>query len=265
MIDNKEEIKQIKCMVLEIRKNQSRLGGRKLLHKLKDKFKAAGIQIGRDKFFAILAQEFLLVRPLRSAVRTTRRAKRFNLYPNLIRKLEITKPEQVWVSDVTYVHHKHGTSYLHLTTDAYSKKIVGYKLSDNIKSYTTTNVIKKAVKNRRYPKRKLIHHSDRGFNYTADEFRNYLLSQDIKISNTTKYDPYENAVAERINGILKQEFNISDRRIPRDELDAIVHHAIYTYNNERPHLSCEYLTPNEAHTKGKYKLKKWSKMKRKIN
>lgn len=251
----------MKSLVLNIRKRQPRIGGRKLIYLLQDDFKQRGIRIGRDKFFRFLAQEFLLVKPLRNSIRTTRRAKRFNQFPNLIDSIDIKRPEQVWVSDVTYVKHNSGTAYLHLTTDAYSKKIVGFKLSDDIKANTTAEVLKKAIKSRLYTKRKLIHHSDRGFNYTADEFRNCLVDNNISISNTNKYDPYENAIAERINGILKQEFSISDPKIPRSEIENVVKQSIYIYNNERPHWSCHLLTPNQAHINGKFKLKKWSKFK----
>ena len=253
------QIKIIRSKVLKVRKRQPRIGGRKLIYLLQDDFKKEGISIGRDKFFSLLASEFLLVKPLRNSVRTTKRAKRFRQYPNLIQNREVNRPEQVWVSDVTYVHHKQGTSYLHLTTDLYSKKIVGFKLADNIKADTTLTVIKKALKKRLYPNRKLIHHSDRGFNYTAASFTQFLNNNKIKISMTNKYDPYENAIAERVNGILKQEFSISDPKHQRTEIENVIKQAIYIYNNERPHLSCNYLTPNQAHKLGRYKLPKWSK------
>lgn len=251
----------MKQKVNSVRKRQARIGGRKLFYLLQDDFKKQGIKIGRDKFFEFLASEFLLVKPLRNSVRTTRRAKRFRQYPNQIKDINISKPEQVWVSDVTYVHYKKGTAYLHLTTDAYSKKIVGYKLADNIKASTSMDVILKAVKKRLYPRRKLIHHSDRGFNYTANAFTKMLKTNKIKISMTNKYDPYENAIAERVNGILKQEFSISGPTLDRSEVENVVKKSIHIYNNERPHLSCNYLTPNQAHLNGKHKLKNWSKFK----
>ena len=249
----------MKHNVLNIRKRQSRIGGRKLIYLLQDDFSKAGIKIGRDKFFDFLRQEFLLVKSRRKATKTTRRAARFRQFPNLILDKNISKPEQVWVSDVTYVHHKGGTSYLHLTTDAYSKKIVGFDLADNIKAQTSLNVIHKALKKRNYPNRKLIHHSDRGFNYTANNFISFLSQNKIQISMTNKYDPYENAVAERVNGILKDEFSISDSAIYKEEIENVVAQAINIYNSERPHLSCNYLTPNQAHAYGRYKLRKWSK------
>lgn len=254
-----EQKNYMRHKVLTIRKRQPRLGGRKLIYLLQEDFNKAGIKIGRDKFFDFLASEFLLVKPLRNSVRTTRRAKRFRQHPNLIENMQVKRPEQVWVSDVTYIHHMQGVSYLHLTTDLYSKKIIGYKLSGNIKAKTTLNVIKKALKGRKYPKRKLIHHSDRGFNYTARTFTEHLKKNKIKISMTNKYDPYENAVAERVNGILKQEFSISDSKQPKSEVENVVMRAIHIYNHERPHLSCNYLTPEQAHIRGRYQLKNWSK------
>jgi len=173
----------------------------------------------------------------------------------------VTKPEQVWVSDVTYVRHNKGHSYLHLTTDLYSKKIVGFKLSDDIKAKTSLSVFQKAQSRRAYPTRRLIHHSDRGFNYTANLFTSGLKQHKVKISMTNKYDPYENAVAERVNGILKSEFSISDSKIHRSEIENVVKQAIHIYNNYRPHFSCNLLTPNQAHKHGRYKMKKWSNFK----
>lgn len=251
----------MKQFVLDIRKIQPRLGGRKLIYLLQDDFNKAGIKIGRDKFFQFLAKEFLLVRPRKNSIRTTKRAKRFRQYPNLIIDKNVTKPEQVWVSDVTYVRHNLGHSYLHLTTDLYSKKIVGFKLADDIKAQTTLSVFQKALDHRTYPTRRLIHHSDRGFNYTANLFTSFLIQNKIKISMTNKYDPYENAVAERVNGILKSEFSISDPKIHRSEIENVVAQAISIYNNLRPHLSCNYLTPTQAHLHGRHQLRKWSKFK----
>lgn len=251
----------LKEKVLEVRKRQPRIGGRKLIYMLQSDFSKAGIKIGRDRFFDFLRGEYMLVRPKRRATRTTRRAARFRQYPNLIQEMKISKPEQVWVSDVTYIHHKGGTSFLHLTTDAYSKKIVGYKLSNNIRAITTLRSIEKALSERQYPKRRLIHHSDRGFNYTAKEFTSFLKRNRIKISMTNKSDPYENSIAERVNGILKDEFSISSSTIYKEEIENVVAMSIKIYNEERPHMSCNYLTPEQAHRYGKYKLRKWSKFK----
>ena len=179
----------------------------------------------------------------------------------MIKDKEIKRPEQVWVSDITYVHCKKGPLYLHLVTDAYSKKIMGYFLSDDLKTKSTLAALNMALKNRKYRSRKLIHHSDRGFQYTSDDYKKRLRKEKIKISMTTKYDPYENAIAERVNGILKDEFEISNRKLSIQEAKRNVNHAIKIYNQKRPHWSCQFLTPEQAHKKGKFILKNWSKFK----
>jgi len=138
---------------------------------------------------------------------------------------------------------------------------MGYFLSDDLKTKSTLAALNMALKNRKYPKRKLIHHSDRGFQYTSNEYTEKLKSHKIKISMTTKYDPYENAIAERVNGILKDEFEISNRKLSIKDAFRNVNHAIKTYNHKRPHWSCQFLTPEQAHKFGKFKLKKYSKFK----
>ena len=245
--------------VLKIRKDQARIGGKKLIYLLQEDFRKAGIEIGRDKFFKFLKSQHLLVKKKKNRIITTRSYKRFRQYPNLIKDLDIKRPEQVWVSDITYIYCKKGHLYLHLVTDAYSKKIMGYFLSDDLKTKSTLAALKMALKNRKYPNRKLIHHSDRGFQYTSKGYTDKLKSKKIKISMTTKYDPYENAIAERVNGILKDEFEISNRKLSMDEARRNVNHAIKIYNKKRPHWSCQFLTPEQAHENGKFKLKKWSK------
>ena len=251
----------IKHQVKKRRKRQSRIGGRKLHYLLADDFKEAGIKVGRNKFFRILREEHLLVKRKKNRAITTRTYKRFRAYSNLIQELEISKQEQVWVSDITYVNCEKGPLYLSIVTDAYSKKIMGYNLSEDMKTQSTMKALEMALRKREYVKRKLIHHSDRGFQYTSKEYTKALKKEEIGISMTTKYDPYENAIAERVNGILKDEFEISDRRIPREQIERIVKNAIEIYNEERPHMSCELLTPNQAHRRGKYKLRKWSRYK----
>lgn len=245
--------------ILEIRKKQPRIGGRKLIYLLQNDFKNKGIKIGRDKFFRFMKNQFLLVKRKKNRTITTRSYKRFRSYGNQIKDKNITKPEQVWVSDITYLNCKGGPMYLSLITDAYSKKIIGYNLADNLKTSANIKSLEMALKNRKYPKRKLIHHSDRGFQYTSKEYTQRLKSEKITISMTTKYDPYENAVAERVNGILKDEFYISDYRIHKNELMNLVKNSIHIYNQERPHWSNHLLTPNQAHLFGKFKMKKYSK------
>ena len=156
------------------RKFLKRSGTRKIYDNLKPELAKLGQKIGRDKMHQLMKEHCLLVPKRKVYYKTTRSRKRFKEYPNLIKELEITQPEQVWVSDVTYIKVAHRHYYLHLITDAYSKKIVGYKLSDNISAESSLNALKMALSRRLYPDRKLIHHSDRGSNYYSDLYLGYL-------------------------------------------------------------------------------------------
>lgn len=246
-------------LIKPIRKRMPRIGGIKLYDMLKNKFKSEGIKCGRDKFYKILKQRCLLVPKKKKFIRTTDSNHRFLKHKNNIKGIKISKPEQVWQSDITYIRTKQGFMYLSLITDSYSKKIMGYQLSNNLKTKSSKLALLKAIKNRKYPNRKLIHHSDRGLQYCSPEYTDVLDKHNIKISMTTKYDPYENAIAERVNGILKQEFSISDARMSKNEISNIIDQSIFIYNNERPHFSCNLMTPNKAHTHGRYIYKKWGK------
>lgn len=189
----------------------TRLGTRKLHYLIKPSLDKMGIRCGRDRLFAILKFEGMLVKKKRNYMRTTNSYHRFYKYPNLIKDISINRAEQVWASDITYIRTKEGFMYLSLITDVYSKQVVGYQLSDNLKTINCISALKMAVSGRKYPERSLIHHSDRGFQYCNPDYIETLESNNIGISMTTKHDPYENAVAERINGTLKNEFDLVDR------------------------------------------------------
>jgi len=246
-------------LVKQIRKRMPRLGTIKLYELLRPKFEGLGIKCGRDKLYRILKNACMLVPRKKKFIRTTQSNHLFTKHSNKIKGIKIKRPEQIWQSDITYIKTKEGNLYLSLITDAYSKRIMGYELSDNLKTESVKRALIKAINNRKYPKRKLIHHSDRGLQYCNPAYTEELEKRRIKISMTTKYDPYENAIAERVNGILKGEFSISDTRITKKEAQKIIDRSIEIYNNERPHLSCEMMTPNQAHTNGKYDYKKWGK------
>lgn len=246
-------------LVTEIRNKMPKLGVRKLYHKLKASLETIGV--GRDKLFDILRANRLLIRPKKQYHITTNSYHRFRKHKNLLENLEITRPEQVFVSDITYVGSRNSPMYLSLVTDAYSKKIMGYNLSTSLAAKGATSALKMAIKNRKYPLFELIHHSDRGIQYCCDLYQKTLAKNSIKCSMTEKYDPYQNAVAERINGILKQEFigefNIKDIKI----MNALIKNSIQIYNEERPHYSNFLLTPQQMHQQDKivmrtYKSKK---------
>lgn len=257
--EKKKEQKKIVSKVESIRKKHRRMGGRKVYEKLKEELKQAGIKCGRDKFFDILREENLLVKYKKRFVKTTQSKHMFYKHPNLIQGLEITHSEQVWVCDITYIKTKEGSLYLFLITDAYSKQIMGWALSDNLKTINAVKALEMALKNRRYPERELIHHSDRGFQYCNPSYVALLESYNIRISMTTKYDPYENAIAERVNGILKAEYEIGEGFVGYKDAQKEIKYAVWLYNNDRPHLSCNMLVPKEAHEKENYQLRTWKK------
>lgn len=176
-------------MTEDIREKHPKMSGVKVHHKLKDKLKKQGIKCGRDKFYEVLREENLLVKYRKRFVKTTQTKHWYKTYTNLIQDLEINRAEQVWVSDITYIYTKSGFLYLYLITDAYSKQIMRWELSDNLKTVNTIKALNHALKNRKYPDRKLIHHSDRGFQYCNPKYTQILKDNDIEISMTTKYDP----------------------------------------------------------------------------
>ncbi|SMP37551.1 Transposase InsO and inactivated derivatives [Flavobacterium hercynium] len=246
---------------MSVRQKLPKTGGKKLYHMLKDDFKKDKIKIGRDKLFDFLRDEYLLVPKVRRYYKTTNSRHWMRKYPNLIKEIDISRPEQIWVADITYLRTRDKTYYLHLITDAYSKKIVGYNLSDNLMASSTLQALKMAVINRKY-NNNLIHHSDRGLQYCSKEYTQFLSKNKILISMTQNYDPYENAIAERVNGILKEEFGLFEIFKDFDNLKKQVEESILFYNQIRVHLSINMLTPNQAHLQNQIKLKRWKKINR---
>ena len=244
-------------LIKPIRKRMSRVGTIKLYDMIKNDMAKNNVNMGRDKLFTFLRQEKMLVKKKKNYTKTTDSFHRFHKYKNLIKDIEVNAPEQVWVSDITYIKTELGHTYLSLITDYYSKKIVGYHLADNLKSESSLIALKMAIKSRQYPNRTLIHHSDRGFQYCSDEYIKMLTDNNIQPSMTEVYDPYENAIAERVNGILKDEFDIGEGFVNLQQASKEIKYAIETYNTFRPHFSCQMLTPQQAHNFGSYTLKKW--------
>jgi putative transposase len=252
------ELKQVRDMVMCIRCSMPRIGTRKLHFLLKEELKTLNISMGRDVLFSFLKAEHLLIKPKRSYVKTTDSTHWMRKYPNIAKNLIITAPEQLWVSDITYIKTDTGHQYLSLITDAYSKKIMGYQLLDNLTTQGPLTALELALKNRRYT-HQLIHHSDRGLQYCSAEYIKKLNENNVKISMTENGDPYENAVAERINGILKYEFLIIDGFKNYQEANLVIKESIEIYNQQRPHMSCQMLTPNQTHNQQTIPLKKWNK------
>jgi putative transposase len=246
-------------MIADIRKDLPRIGGVKLYDLLKGKLTEHGMKIGRDGFFKLLRNNNLLVKKKRKYTVTTMSKHHFKRWPNLIQQMSIDQPEQVWVSDITYIRTESGFVYLFLVTDAYSRKIMGYHLSQELKVRGCIIALNKAIGARQYPNNSLIHHSDRGIQYCCDQYISTLLNNKIRISMTQSGSPYDNAIAERINGILKAEFAMDKTFKGYAEAIGPLSESIYAYNNLRPHMSCDYLTPVKAHQQNGKLKKKWKK------
>ncbi|PRX96856.1 integrase-like protein [Pontibacter ummariensis] len=164
----------------------------------------------------------------------------------------------MWVSDITYIPTREGHSYLSLVTDAYSKKIVGYHLSADLRAEGPVEALRMAVGRKKYG-HGLIHHSDRGLQYCSQEYQQLLEKAQIKPSMTQKYDPYQNAVAERVNGILKDEFALERGFAHHLQAVAVIRESVGIYNSLRPHLSCHYLTPEQMHRQRELEVVRWKK------
>lgn len=244
-------------MIFDIRNSQPKLGGKKLYYLLEDKIRSHHIKMGRDAFFDLLSRNNLLVKRRKVKPYTTNSLHHYKKYPNLTENITISAPDQLWVSDITYIETEGGFVYLSLITDAYSKKIVGYHVSNNLSRLNNLIALNNALKTLNKPTIGLIHHSDRGSQYCSKDYTDLLKKNHILISMTENSDPRENAIAERINGTIKNELLEHIKIIDLPDALQQVHRAIAIYNQQRPHLSCGYLTPEEAHT-GKYKFeKKW--------
>lgn len=237
----------ILSLVHELRRHHPRLGGKKLYFLLKEEIVKSGIKMGRDMFFELLRKSELLVKRRRKYVSTTDSYHRFRVYNNLLKDRMLTKAHQAWVSDITYIRTSGGFVYLFLITDIYSRKIVGWDLSDSLKIDGAIRSLQMAI--RQCPDTEaLIHHSDRGIQYCSHDYVNLLKKAKIKISMTEENHCYENATAERVNGILKQEYGLDDTFSSERYAAKAVKEAICFYNTERPHWSLKLATPQQVHT-----------------
>jgi transposase InsO family protein len=235
------------AMVERIRKIHPRSGTRKLMVYLRSELEQANIKIGRDTLNTLLRHHNLLVPKTKRFHITTDSKHFFYKSPNLLKDIKITHSEQVFVCDITYLKTDEVHAYLAAVTDAYSKKIMGYAVSDNMKVDLVKTALKMAHKNMIFPHESVIHHSDRGIQYCCPDYSEFAEKLDFKLSTTQQYDPYENAVAERINETLKYEYGLN-RQIPTLQiLKKLVKQSVDIYNNDRIHWSLELKTPEEVH------------------
>lgn len=252
-------------LVQQVRRELPGMGIHKLYKCLFGPLKSHGLKIGRDKLLEILRKHKMLITSKgRRNPKTTQSNHWFRRYPDLAKTLTVNHSEQLWVSDITFICVNYDFNYLSLITDAYSKKIVGYCLHHNLKNDGTASALKMAIANRQYTT-DLIHHSDRGVQYCCYDYVNLLKKASIKISTTQNGEAYENAIAERVNGILKTEFKLNEIFKSRSQALIRVKASIDAYNNLRPHMSCSFLTPEQAHCTDQPLIKHWKNRRKKSN
>ena len=254
----KEEVKSeiLLQLIVKERKLMPRLGGRKLRECLRP-YLTGELYLGRDSFFDFLRDKNLLIRKRHYRVRTTYSNHWMHKYPNLIKDFIPEKAHQLWVSDITYIDTQEGFCYLNLVTDAYSRKIIGWDVGATLEAKYTVNALQMALKQLPKDASDVIHHSDRGVQYCCNQYVKLLTKNHFKISMTENGDPRENAIAERINGILKDEWLNQMKLESMEEAIKQLTRIIRTYNQDRPHGSLDMKTPQYAHNQsGKFK-KHW--------
>jgi putative transposase len=237
------------AFVGDVRRRQPRIGTRKLLSLMHDQPEMASALPGRDRLFALLREHRLLVPRKRAYHKTTNSHHRFRRHPNLLKpgpeQVIPTRPDQVWVADITYLPTQAGVSYVSLVTDAWSRKIVGHHVHETLHTAGVEKALRMALRQRQ-GREPLVHHSDRGIQYCSGSYQRLHERHGLRCSMTDGYDCYQNALAERVNGILKTEFLL---KRPRDVEQArqMVKESVAIYNHERPHLALKYKTPDAVH------------------
>lgn len=234
-----ELVKQERCL-------QAMLGGRKLLKCLHEEFAAENIFIGRDRFFDVLRKHGLLIRKKRNKKRTTNSNHGFRVYRNVFKDCQPKCPGEAWVSDITYIRTEEGFIYLSLITDAFSRKIIGYEAGDNLEASGCIKALNKALGQLR-SNQTPIHHSDRGSQYCCNDYIDLLKRRGIRISMTEENHCYENAMAERVNGILKHEYGLKQNFKTKAYAITAVKQGIKLYNERRPHYKLGLKTPSQVH------------------
>lgn len=236
----------VKQLVQAERAVQPRLGGLKLHSMLRDELAAEGVRLGRDRFFQVLKSQGLLLDPLPKAPKTTNSSHSLPVFTNMIKDQQVTAPNEVWLCDITYIRTREDFAYLSLISDKYSRKVVGYHLAQSLEAADTALALDMAVA--QLPENAFpVHHSDRGSQYCSHGYVNKLQSHGIAVSMTEVDHCAENAQAERVNGILKQEYFLNDEFRTLAQARQAVDEAVYLYNTRRPHRSLKLSTPEQIH------------------
>lgn len=234
--------------VKEKRKILPRIGTRKLYHLLKEEFAEEEVKVGRDKLFKMLKEQNMLIKKKHSYKVTTNSRHWMKKYPNLLKEGGTDNYCQIWVSDITYIRTDKGFCYLSLITEARSRKIIGYDVSNSLNNDGALRALRQALKSRNKAL-KTVHHSDRGYQYCSKEYVGLLREAGIDISMTENSDPYENALAERMNRTIKEEFLLAEKFKDMDIVLSIIKESVRLYNEERPHLSLGMKTPEMEYKK----------------
>jgi transposase InsO family protein len=228
------------------RKLLPRLGTRKIYHLIKPTLEELQVKLGRDKLFELMKYYDLQIKPRRRYIQTTMSKHWLRKWPNIVKNKSVTRPDEVWVSDITYLKTEQGNCYLNMITDSYSRKIVGYTVSDNMETESMIGALRMAIAQRAeraVNPSPTIHHSDRGVQYCSKEYESVTKENRIILSMTENGDPYENALAERMNRTIKEEFGMDRILKSKEQVQQLVRESILLYNQRRPHLALKMKTP----------------------
>lgn len=238
---------RVKALVDRQRKVLPRCGTRKLHYLIEAELHKEGLKMGRDGLFALMRHYGLLIRPRRRYTQTTMSRHWLRKWPNIIKERVVSRPDEVWVSDITYLKTEQGNCYLNLITDAFSRKIVGYALDNNMETASMIKALEMAIEQKKNKDQHTIHHSDRGVQYCSRDYVSRSKAHNIHLSMTENGDPYENALAERMNRTIKEEFAMDRVLKSRALAGQLVEESIHLYNHKRPHLALNMKTPEQVH------------------
>ncbi len=242
-----EKEKRIKQLIDRERKLLPRVGTRKIHHLIKTDLETQELKFGRDKLFRLMQKQGLLIKPQRRYIQTTMSKHWLKKWPNIIKEIKVDEPDQVWMSDITYIKTEEGNCYLNMITDAYSRKIVGYAIADNMETESMITALTMAAKQKQNKHLSTIHHSDRGLQYCSKEYASVISDNHMRLSMTENSDPYENALAERMNRTIKEEFGMNRPLKNKSQAIELVSESVSLYNNYRPHLALKMKTPSQVY------------------
>lgn len=237
----------VKELVLAERKKMPRIGTRKIHYLISEKLEREGLKFGRDKLFELMRNHGLHIRPRRRYTQTTMSKHWLRKWPNIIKGRKAKAVDEIRVSDITYIKTMEGNCYLNMVTDQFSRKIIGHALADNMETASMIKALKMAIASRSQQQSSTIHHSDRGLQYCSNEYANLTESNNIQLSMTDNGDPYENALAERMNRTIKEEFGLDVLLKNKNQAQQLIEEGIFLYNNKRPHLALNMLTPQQVY------------------